>query len=205
LDATLYLKVGHNLPIINHQLEESDVILLNKVDLLEAEQISSLRERLRRFSRDQKAVYETVFSKIAYERVFPGLMDTASRKKLPFDNYEKESNQRHPGKDHERSGLHTPLDQGDHSDSTAEFGTISITTKKVWPLRRIEKLLSMHRDRIIRAKGVLKTDVGNKLFQLSTSGIEIEDYPKSIPRSELVLIFKEENREFLEPSFNDLL
>jgi G3E family GTPase len=197
LDASLYMKVGHNLPIINYQIEESDVIIINKVDLLEEEQISVLRERLKDFTGDDKAVYETIFSTIAYERIFPGMKDLSLTKGNALNDLK--------GKDHEMDHIHNTEEHHDHFDSTADFGTLSIKSQKVWSLDKIEKLLSDHEDKIIRAKGLLITHKGNKLVQLSTSGIEIEDYSESIPQSELVIIFKEEDRTTLETGFNQLI
>jgi G3E family GTPase len=205
LDASLYLKVGHNLPIINYQIEESDVIALNKVDLLKEEQILMLRERLKDFTGGDKAIYETIFSKIGYERLFPGMKDRLLIHDNALHDPQDKPNQRRQGNGYEMGHVLATVEHHEHVDSTVDFGTISLKSQKVWPLDTIRKLITDYEDKIIRAKGVLITDEGNKLFQLSASGMEIEDYSGKILQSELVIIFREKDRAILEKGVNQLL
>ena len=54
--------------------------------------------------------------------------------------------------------------------------------------------------KIIRAKGLLKTEGGNKILQFSSSGLQVEDFKKDLTKSELVLIVKDKDRGFIESS-----
>jgi G3E family GTPase len=65
----------------------------------------------------------------------------------------------------------------------------------------ISKLFKDHGDAIIRSKGFLVTEKGDVQLQFSENGLEIKDIQKSIKRSELVLIVREENKKFVEEKF----
>ena len=137
--------------------------------------------------------------------LFPGMKNRSLIQDKALHDPKDDSNQGRQGNDHEMGHMHITVEHRDHFDSTADFGSLSLKSQKVWPLDTIKNLISDYGDKIIRAKGLLVTDKGNKLLQLSASGMEIEDYTGKILQSELVIIFKEKDRPILEPGFNQLL
>ena len=184
LDAVVYARVGHKMPIINFQVEEADVIILNKIDLVGREDLALMRDRLKAFTGGNKAVYETCYGKIEYEKIFSEMTGV----KMPIKNV--------PPKclsEDEFFQIEFPMQHG-HGflNSTTGFATISlkagITTHDT-----LETFFARHQAKIIRAKGLLKTKSGNKVLQFSSSGLQMEDFNKSLARSELVLIVKDQD------------
>ncbi len=93
-----------------------------------------------------------------------------------------------------------PIQQGGgFLNSTEGFSTLSlvagITTRDA-----LKTFFDRHQSEIIRAKGLLKMEGGNKVLQFSSSGLEMEDFNKPLVRSELVLIAKDEDMESIKGS-----
>jgi G3E family GTPase len=53
-------------------------------------------------------------------------------------------------------------------------------------------------DRIIRSKGFVLTEKGALQVQFCQAGLEVKDVPESIRRTELVLIVRAEDKDFIE-------
>jgi G3E family GTPase len=193
LDAVIYSKVGHNIPIINYQIDEADVVVLNKIDLLDEESLTLIRNQLRAFTGETKKIYETSFSKIDYGEIFP---------EMKGDHLTNEERKHEKTlDDHEE---HDHAHEHEHLDSTEGFASISLEALTTVPNDLIESFLNTHKRKIIRAKGLLKTDRGDRLFQFSTSGLEIRDFKKAIGKGEMVIIVKEEDKEYIESLLPDV-
>jgi G3E family GTPase len=203
LDAAVYVKVGNNLPIINFQIEEADVLILNKVDLLNTETLSAARAGLRAFAGDRKTIYETSFSSIDCRAVFPEL----STSRRPGDKESIHGVDLSPASFvHDHDDLLPVLNQRvyhEHLDSTQGFTSISLKSSRVVPYDLMISFLTAHKDRIVRAKGILRTDKGNKTFQFSSSGIEVTDFDRKLSEGQLVVIVKDEDREYVGNSLPD--
>ena len=197
LDAVVYDKVGHKIPIINYQIEEADVIILNKIDLIEPETLSLIRDRLRSFTDGNKTIYETSYSRIDYGEVFPEMTGI----QLPREgNKAEDLPEDHADHDHHPLGhIH------EHMDSTEGFATISLETGATVPQDLLETFFNTHKAKIIRAKGLLRTETGDKVLQFSTSGLQINDFRKGLNKSELVIIVKDEDKKLIESSLPDVV
>lgn len=196
LDAVVYEKVGHKIPIINYQIEEADVIILNKTDLVDPETLSQMRDRLKSFTDGNKTIYETTYGKIDYGEVFPEMTGA----QLPGEEKRAEDlPEGHAGHDHPLLGhIH------EHMDSTEGFATISLETETTVPHDLLETFFKTHEAKIIRAKGLLKTETGDKVLQFSTSGLQIDDFREVLHKSELVIIVKDEDKKQIESSLPDV-
>ena len=62
-----------------------------------------------------------------------------------------------------------------------------------------------HLHKIIRSKGFVMTNKGGVEVQLSRSGVEVKEIQKPIERTELVLIVKEEDKEFIDCEIRKVL
>jgi G3E family GTPase len=196
LDASVYSKVGHKIPIINYQIEEADVVILNKVDLLDQENLAVIRDQLNAFTGGNKQVYETRFSEIDWREVFPEMKTRPEKEK---ETPQRKTPESISGDDppYELVQLH------EHIDSTADFATISVRADRLVPTDVIETFINTHGEKIIRAKGLLKTDRGDKLLQFSSSGLEMKDIANSVDHGQLVMIVKPEDRAEVERSLPD--
>jgi hypothetical protein len=83
-------------------------------------------------------------------------------------------------------------------DSTAGFATVCLVRSSPIKADELIGFYQKHRHEIIRSKGFVMTEKGGVEVQLSKSGIEIKEIQKPINITELVLIVKEEVKEFIE-------
>jgi len=189
LDAVVYARVGHKMPIINLQVEEADVIILNKIDLVGQEDLPLIRDRLKAFTGGNKTVYETCYGKIEYKEIFSEMRGVQMPIKdvLPKCLSEDEFFQTEFPMQHGHGFL----------NSTEGFATISLEAAATTH-DALKTFFNKHQKKIIRAKGLLKTKSGNKILQFSSSGLQMEDFNKDLTKSELVLIVKDEDRGTIE-------
>jgi G3E family GTPase len=195
LDAVVYARVGHNMPIINFQIEDADVIILNKIDLIEKKDLALMRDRLKSFTGGNKTIHETSYGEIDYGGLFPEINGGRM--------FEKKDGFRKPL---DRSPLpvaHPLACDKEFLNSTAGFSTIPLEAKSPVSEAFLKAFFSRHKAEIIRAKGLLKTKGGNKVLHFSSSGLHMEDFHKGLKKSELVLIVKERNKERVESSILD--
>ena len=168
-------------PILRKQLEEANVIVLNKIDLIDSNSLLKARRRVRLVAPSAGVVFETSFGRIEYGEIF-------SRR--------YEASQVNGKSDKPPSGK---------LDTTAGFATISFVRHSPILKEAILQLCQKHRDKIVRSKGFIATEEGIVELQLSRSGIEVKDVQKPIQRTELVLIVREEDKEFIEKEFRKVL
>jgi len=159
-------------PIIEAQLKEANVVVLNKLDLIDSKTLAEVRNRIKLMVNPQCRLLETSFSKISYDDI------RARQDDGPHITYTKTR----PGE----------------FDSTEGFATICLVRNSPVNVDELIEFYQKHRQKIIRSKGFVMTEKGGVEVQLSRSGIEIKETQKPIQTTELVLIVREEDKEFIE-------
>ncbi|HBZ55068.1 MAG TPA: hypothetical protein DEO88_06650 [Syntrophobacteraceae bacterium] len=165
-------------PLMREQLRETDVVVLNKVDLLDAGKLKLAREKVRQSIPSACVLYETSFGRIQYGEVL------AKRYHGVVTSQAKPS-----GK----------------MDSTSGFSTICLVRDAPLLVDKVIPLYKKHGDKIIRSKGFLLTEKGTVELQFSTDGIQTKMADKPMQRTEIVLIVREEDRELIEGDFRRVL
>lgn len=168
-------------PMLRKQLEEANVVVLNKIDLIDSNLLAKARSRLRSVAPSAEVVLETSFGRVEYGEIFSRRYDASKVN----------------SKDHKPpSGK---------LDTTAGFAAVSFVRHSPMLKEALLQLCQKHRDKIVRSKGFIATEEGIVELQLSRSGIEVKDVQKPIQRTELVLIVREEDKEFIEKEFRKVL
>ncbi len=173
VDAGSLLSEGS--PLLWEQLEAANVIVLNKIDLIDADSLLEARRRLRLAARSAEVILETSFGKVAYGEILSRRYDAAG-----WVNSKKDKPSL--GK----------------LDSTAGFATISFARHSPILKEALLQFYQKHRHKMVRSKGFVLTEKGVMEIQLSRSGFEAKDTQGPIPRTELVLIVREEDKAFIE-------
>jgi G3E family GTPase len=166
-------------PIIEAQIEEANVVVLNKVDLIDSNTLVEVRKRIKLITPRQCSLFETSFGRISYNDIF-------TRR---YDSSHTTGTETRPGK----------------FDSTAGFATVCLVRSSSAVADELIEFYQKHRPKIVRSKGFVMTEKGGVEVQLSKSGIEVKEIQKSIQRTELVLIVKEEDKEFIESEIRKVL
>jgi G3E family GTPase len=164
-------------PIIMKQLEAANVVILNKIDLIDSSTLAQAWKKIKPAIPAESISFEASFARINYKEIF-------------F----RRNNDRHINIKYSKTNL-------SQFDSTAGFATVSYVRNSPLSMEIIYKLFKTHGNKIIRSKGFLVTEKGNVQLQFSENGLEIKDIQKPIKRSELVLIVREENKKFVEEKF----
>jgi G3E family GTPase len=159
-------------PIIEAQLKEANVVVLNKIDLIDSKTLVEVRDRIKRIANPNCSLFETSFGRISYNDILARQHDG------PVMTY-------------------TKIRPGEF-DSTAGFATVCLVRSSPINVDDLIEFYQKHRHEIIRSKGFVMTEKGSVEVQLSRSGIEVKEIQKHINMTELVLIVKEEDKEFIE-------
>ena len=177
VDAGGMLKPDY--PIIEAQLKEANVVVLNKIDLIESKTLAEVRNRIKGITNPKCCLFETSFGRISYNDIFSRRYDS------PHITYTKTR----PGE----------------FDTTEGFATVCLVRNSPINADELIEFYQNHRHKIIRSKGFVITERGGVEVQLSRSGIEVKKIQKPIQITELVLIVKEEDKEFIESEIRKVL
>jgi G3E family GTPase len=170
VDAGGVLKVDY--PIIEAQLKEANVVVLNKMDLIDSKMLVDVRNRIKLITNPKCSLFETSFSRISYDDIFARRYDSSNI------TYTK----KRPGE----------------FDSTEGFATICLVRSSPVNADELIEFYQKQHHKIIRSKGFVMTEKGGMEVQLSRSSIEVKEIQKPMQVTELVLIVKEEDKEFIE-------
>lgn len=161
-------------PLILEQLREANVVVLNKVDLVDPRELRIVRDRIRRLMWPGATLYETSFGRIHYDEILP----RAYR------------------------GLDISEPTGSEKiDTTAGFSSICLASSSPVRIEQLISLYKTHGDKIVRSKGFVLTERGPVELQFSVDGLDIKDASQPVGRTELVLIVRTEDRDFLDDEF----
>lgn len=175
VDAGGVLKVDY--PIIEAQLKEANVVVLNKTDLIDSKTLVEVRNRIKLITNPKCRLFETSFSRISYNDIFTRRYDSSHI-------------------------TYTKTQPGEF-DSTKGFATICLARNSPINADELIEFFQKQRHKIIRSKGFVMTEKGGVEVQLSRSGIEVKEILKPIQITELVLIVKEEDKEFIESKIRE--
>lgn len=168
-------------PILWRQIEEANAIVVNKIDLIDSKSLMEARSRLQSVTPSTCVVFETSFGKVEYDEIFSRRYDA--------------------GRMNSRSDK--PL--SGKLDSTAGFAAVCFVRNSPVLEEALLQLYQKHRHKIVRSKGFIVTEKGGLELQLSRAGFEVKAVEKTIRRTELVLIVREEYKEFIEREFEKVL
>lgn len=177
VDAGSVLSEDH--PIIEVQLQEANVVVLNKIDLIDSNTLVKVRDRIKSMTTPECILFETSFGRLSYNDAF------ARRQDRPHSTY-TETRPR-------------------EFDSTAGFATVCLVRSSPIDAGDLIEFYQKHRHKIIRSKGLVMTEKGGVEVQLSKSGIDVKEIQQPIQITELVLIVKEEDKEFIESEIRKVL
>jgi G3E family GTPase len=166
-------------PIIEAQLKEANVVVLNKIDLIDSNSLVEVRDRIKLLTTPECSLFETSFGRISYNDIFTRRYDSSH---VPYTKTR-------PGE----------------FDSTEGFANVCLVRNLPVDVDELISFYEKHLHKIIRSKGFVMTNKGGVEVQLSKSGIEVKEIQKSIERTELVLIVKEEDKEFIDSEIRKVL
>jgi G3E family GTPase len=174
VDSSTFLKYGDKLPILNAQVSESNIILLNKIDLLNKEQLESVLKKVCYYSAPAVQIKETLRGEVDLDFIFRD-QELALSRITPGLKKQKQV-----------------------------FKSVSIETEKTFSLKKLLSFFEERQAEFIRVKGIIRTEKGEKLIQISLSGLEIKDWNENLEKSRLVLIAEDMDARSLEKEVNEL-
>jgi G3E family GTPase len=168
-------------PVVGEQLKAANVVVLNKIDLIESSGLVRVRGKIKALVPAESVIFETSFGRADFNEIFAKKYDDTHLNRKDI----------------------VPLSKD--FDSTAGYTTITFVRHEALDLGTLLKLYDACGSKIIRSKGFLNTGKGGIELQLSKSGIEVKDTRKPVKRTELVLIVREEDKEYIEDQFRKVV
>lgn len=162
VDGPLYYRLPTaRAMMVNRQLLESDCILLNKTDLLDTGMIASVRDALENTVGNSVPIVETAFANIDM-LTFNRLLKVKRTQNEPL--YEQSVN------------------------STSGYKNVELTLATPLDIVHLRLFFEKFASIILRAKGILELDTGNRVVQYSTSGFSCEAYDGSADNRLVVIL-----------------
>jgi G3E family GTPase len=178
VDATGVLSDEY--PMVKQQVKDANVVILNKIDLVEGHRLMALHRELSHLMPAGSRLLTASFGQVDYGQVIGRLYDHGHLS-LKY-----------------KSPPPAPL------NSTAGFATICLVRHSAAPRDQILHFYQEHDGQIIRSKGFVLTDKGAVQLQFCQAGLELKDVHESIRRTELVLIVREEHLDLLERELKEV-
>jgi G3E family GTPase len=166
-------------PIIKEQLKEANVVILNKIDLVELKSLVHARKMIRSMVLPDSRLIETSFCKVEYHEIIS----------QQYNDSRIVEYARIPPK---------------KIDTTAGFATVSLVRHR--PICR-DKLLNLYErlgNKIVRSKGFILTESGGMELQFSNNVIIFKAAQQPIQRTELILILHENDKNLIENEFRKI-
>ncbi len=175
LNAPSYLAMQEKYMVVNAQMEGATKIVLNKIDLVDGDLLDKTREKAREMKPANALLFETKFGEIEIGELFPELRQGAVAQAKVHLGPEGPSEGHSEEHDHEHGG-------------TDDFASFTVKSAKPLCYADVAGYFETSGKWLVRAKGVVETEVGNKLFQFSSNGLDVSDYRQDHAGAELVFI-----------------
>ena len=167
-------------PIIAEQLKASDIVILNKTDLVDPTVLGQVRNKIQQIMPSRSTFIETRFGRINYNEICHPNTENIIFHSSYFESIPK------------------------NFDSTAGYAAICFVLYQPIHLHTLMQFYNNWGKKIIRSKGFLLTEKGGMELQFTQSGIHIKDASKSIKRTEIVLIVRDRDRKKIESKFRNM-
>ena len=185
------------------QILYGDILLLNKCDLVEKEDLSKIENRITEMKKEPR-ILKTVNSEVSLQTIISvGLFETDKFKFEEIKTPENISNS-HEHSHHSHDHSHHSHDHSHHSHESSEnniegFTSVSFKCLEPFSLRRFQNFLDNQLSQnVFRAKGILWFEESERkhIFHLSGKRFSLDDDQWESERSnKIVLIGKNLNHE----------
>ncbi|MGY2838405.1 CobW family GTP-binding protein [Thermostichus sp. MS-CIW-41] len=184
VDATNFAPDLFNSNVAYSQIAYGDVILLNKIDLVEEAEIERLEKRIREIKEDAR-ILRTVNSAVPLELILDTDLFQASS--LPQEEAHDHDSHDHHDHEHDHDRHHSH-----HSHIEADgFNSLAFESDQPFSLDAFQNFLNELPDAVFRAKGVLWFEESPERHIFHLSGrrytLSSDEWPRQ-PKNQLVLI-----------------
>jgi len=172
INAPRYLEMQSKYMIVNAQMDGATKIVLNKVDLADEDLLIKTRQRVNEVKPAGASLLESSYGEVDLDRLFSGFNPRAAARE----------------EDTPSPAGHDEDHDHDHGDSTDKFASFSLKRVEALAYADVIAFFKAKGDCLVRAKGIIETELGNKLVQYSSNGLDVSDYAKDQAGAELVFI-----------------
>jgi G3E family GTPase len=177
LNAPTYLAAQEKHIIVNMQMVGATKIVLNKIDLTDEDLLERTKRRINEIRPKDASLIMAKYGGIDIGAAFPGLGEIAAIQ-----------GKRGSAPGGIRPDVHQEEHDHDPRGGADDFTSLSFKTDIVVRFSDIVDFFKRNGERIVRAKGVVRTEIGNELIQFSSNGLDVSGYGKASEGTELVLI-----------------
>ncbi len=189
---------SENYDLAIDQIAVADIIVLNKVDLVTAEQLETVRDMIRQISPDAR-ILEVTHGNVPLELVLGvgkyAPEKVAQRPERDIHVHGVEDDHDHHNDDHNHDHEHNHDHNHEHNhDHSTVFSTWSWATDKSLSLKKLRELFEELPTTIYRSKGVIHlADVPDKMVILQMVGKRASltiagEWGEDMPRTQIVMI-----------------
>ncbi|KPQ32061.1 MAG: CobW family GTP-binding protein [Phormidium sp.] len=187
IDAETFTPDCFDSEAASKQIIYSDIILLNKTDLVAEVQLSTLEQQLRQI-KDGARIIQCQFGEVP----LPLILDINSNQ---TQNYQREIEEEKTHEHHHEHEHEHPHEHHHHHSSHLDndgFVSISFESDRPLSLERFQNLLDHLPNSIFRAKGILwfQESQQKHIFQLSGKRcvLNVDDWKNTQPKNQMVFI-----------------
>lgn len=176
VDAVSYGRYAKMFPLLDQQVKQANVIVINKCDLATEEEYTQTKTRVDYYANPVASCVKT------------------SQGEIDFAWFSAE-----------RETIKTFAEKvvTEPSNFHADFDSLCLTREEKFSWAGFQRFLSNLAPTIVRGKGIIQTERGAAVFQLSPAGIDMHDWQGEQTESRLTFIGESLDRAAIESALRD--
>jgi G3E family GTPase len=167
VDCCAFCRYETHFHVLTEQVHEANTVFINRVDSADAETRASTRARIDFLKQPDAVVQECEFAEVPLALIL------------------------------EERPVYLDAEGLGHHHHGHDFVSVSVEDDGCYDAAALAAFLEGLLGKVARAKGILQTSDGWKLYQLTLSGLDVSDWPHPVAQSRLVIIGAEFDRRSL--------
>jgi G3E family GTPase len=164
--------------LIEEQIKDANIVIVNKEDLVDKGTLQQARDRIVSLAQDHCTILHSIHAKVDAYALF-----TNTSGELLLDD---------------------SIPQRFMVNMTQGYAIMSFFSHDTLSCKRITILLDWHSQHILRAKGILRTDIGNKVIQCTQGVFSMLNTVRNLTFSKLVIITKADHKDAIQKDFSSM-
>jgi len=164
--------------LIEEQIKDANIVIVNKEDLVDKETLQYARDRIASITQEHCKILRSTYARVDTYALFTGTYSA------PL--------------------VDDPIPQHFMMNITQQYTIMNFLSRDTLSCKRITTLLERYSQHILRAKGILRTDIGDKVIQCTQGKFSVLNTVRDLKFSKIVIISKADHKDTIQRDFSSI-